>query len=297
MEFQESFARHFRLIGRASRDNLPVQAIARYKLGPPGDYGRRAIAKMLRDCKFRRGVEIGTLRGESAVMWLRDNSRLHLTCIDPYDEYHSRRSQRNLDSNYEIAVETLKPYNATIIRKSSLDVVDGFENRSIDFLYIDGNHEFDPVMQDMIRWISEHQGVQDLWDYGVLEREEILSRLTRLPAAHLEAGIACYQAGRLTESEKYFQQALQLNYPLPGIPFNYLACLAADRSDLTKAMEYFQKADADLPLNYIKRNIVLLHEWLAAGRAPSKIPSFTAQYDLEFESPPEQPLLPGPIAI
>jgi predicted O-methyltransferase YrrM len=186
MEFQESFARHFRLIGRASRDNLPVQAIARYKFGEPGDYGRRAIAKMLRDCKCRRGVEIGTLRGDSAVMWLRDNSRLHLTCIDPYDEYNSRRSQRNLDSNYETAVETLKPYNATIIRKTSLDVVDDFENRSIDFLYIDGNHEFDHVMQDMICWIPKvkESGIVAIHDYCVFWWSGVMTAVNAFVSAH-----------------------------------------------------------------------------------------------------------------
>jgi hypothetical protein len=119
-------------------------------------------------------------------MWLRDNSRLHLTCIDPYNEYHSRRSQRNLDSNYEIAVETLKPYNAEIVRAASLDVVDSFTNRSIDFLYIDGNHEFDPVMQDMIRWIPKvkENGIVALHDYCVFWWSGVMTAVNAFTSAH-----------------------------------------------------------------------------------------------------------------
>ena len=39
-----------------------------------------------------------------------------------------------------------------IIRASSMDAVRDFQPESLDFVYIDANHSFDYVMQDIIEW-------------------------------------------------------------------------------------------------------------------------------------------------
>jgi hypothetical protein len=119
-------------------------------------------------------------------MWLRENPRMHLTCIDPYSHYHSRRSQDDQDASFKIAVEAIKPYNAEIIRAGSLDVVDTFQNKSIDFLYIDGNHEFDHVMQDMIRWIPKvkERGIIAIHDYCAFWWGGVIQAVNAFTSAH-----------------------------------------------------------------------------------------------------------------
>ena len=146
MKFQEALEKRFKFTGRAERDNMPALAINRANWGPSGDHGRQSLARLLGDMGYREGVEIGTHRGVSSEMWLKYAPKLHLTCIDPYVTYNARHSQEQQDVNYAEAVKRLKPYKADIIRAASLDVVDSFEDRSINFLYIDGDHEFDPVM-------------------------------------------------------------------------------------------------------------------------------------------------------
>jgi len=186
MDFNESLHRRFNFTGRDYRDNLPVMAAARHKWGNEGDYGRNGLAKLLRDVGARKGVEVGTNRGHSAVMWLNSNSKLHLTCIDPWGCYTARPFQAPQDDNYDIAVKRLKPYNAKIIRACSLDVVDDFEDGSLDFVYIDGNHEFDAVMQDLIRWAPKVKGhgLIMLHDYCTFWRAGIMAAVDAYTRAH-----------------------------------------------------------------------------------------------------------------
>jgi hypothetical protein len=41
---------------------------------------------------------------------------------------------------------------ANIIKKWSLDAVKDFKRESLDFVYIDANHNYDSIMQDIIQW-------------------------------------------------------------------------------------------------------------------------------------------------
>ena len=186
MHFQDAVVRHFKFTGRAARDNLPALAIAKYNWGPPGDHGRRSLPRMLRDMRCRSGVEVGTHRGESAEFWLKNSPQLHLTCIDPYIAYNARHSQDEQDAVYAEALERLKPYNAEIIRETSLDAVDSFEDKSLDFVYIDGDHEFDPVMQDLICWAQKVRGggVVMLHDYCVMWRGGVMAAVDAYTKSH-----------------------------------------------------------------------------------------------------------------
>uniref|UniRef100_A0A6M3L3E3 Putative methyltransferase n=1 Tax=viral metagenome TaxID=1070528 RepID=A0A6M3L3E3_9ZZZZ len=186
MNFQEAVYKHFKFTGRAFRDNLPALAIPKFHWGNQGDHGRQALARVASDMQCRRGVEIGTHRGDSSIMWLKQAKKMHLSCIDPYVTYNARRSQNAQNAVYAEAVERLKPYNAEIIRAASLDVVDSFEDRSLDFLYIDGDHEFDPVVQDLVRWAPKvcKGGLILLHDYGVFWRGGVVKAVDAYTSCH-----------------------------------------------------------------------------------------------------------------
>jgi predicted O-methyltransferase YrrM len=99
------------------------------------------------------------------------NPDLHLTCIDPWDNYHFRYPQEKQDKIYRQAVRRLSPFNVTILRKSSMEGLAHFEDESIDFVFIDGNHKFDWVMMDIIEWskkVKEHGiiAVHDYYHFG-----------------------------------------------------------------------------------------------------------------------------------
>ena len=46
----------------------------------------------------------------------------------------------------------MEPYDAEIIRKTSIDAVKDVPDESLDFVYIDAMHEFDYMMVDIILW-------------------------------------------------------------------------------------------------------------------------------------------------
>jgi len=101
------------------------------------------------------GAEIGVLRGLYSK-WLCHKMRgLKLFLIDPYksyDEYSEFRDQALMDGYYETAKIRLAKYNVEFVRKFSMDAIDDFLDESLDFVYIDGNHDFEFVVRDIIEW-------------------------------------------------------------------------------------------------------------------------------------------------
>lgn len=125
------------------------------------DVGRNDLATMFGRIGFKTGVEIGTERGKFAKILVERNKGLVLFCIDPYlfydggEGYKTGVNQKTHDDNLEIAMKTLKKFNAVIMKKTSQEALDGFEDDSLDFVYIDGNHRLDHVVQDLTGWVKK----------------------------------------------------------------------------------------------------------------------------------------------
>jgi predicted O-methyltransferase YrrM len=101
-------------------------------------------------------VEIGTSKGENAFSILKSLNVKRIYLIDPYEEYSDYkksevgRTQKNLSTEEKSAHDLLAAYKDKItwIRKYSDDAVTIVPNE-IDFIYIDGNHEYDYVKRDI----------------------------------------------------------------------------------------------------------------------------------------------------
>ena len=148
-KFLESLNSHFRYMG--DRDFVPHGIKGRKVRSDE----RVLLARMMKDLEYRVGAEIGTRYGHSAQMWCENVPGLKLSCIDPYNVYRVRKSQEKQDAVYEEARKRLEPYDVTFVRESSLDVADQFEDGSLDFVNIDGDHAFDMVMQDIILYVPK----------------------------------------------------------------------------------------------------------------------------------------------
>lgn len=131
---------------------------------------RDDLVKVFAQLGFRQGVEIGTQYGKFAATICRANPDLQLTCVDPWSNYRDRRrsTQEKQDEIYAAAVKALEPYRVKIVRRTSLQAVPMFAAASLDFVYIDGNHEFDYVMRDLIEWQPKVRsgGIVALHDYA-----------------------------------------------------------------------------------------------------------------------------------
>lgn len=118
------------------------------------DCSRDDLPQFFLDVGFKVGAEIGVDKGEFSEKIAK--SGLKLYSIDPwqYDEnYHESPIQKRLDFLYEHTQRVLNPYpNVSIIRKTSVEAVREFEDESLDFVYIDGNHQFKYIAEDLSLW-------------------------------------------------------------------------------------------------------------------------------------------------
>jgi len=135
--------KHFHFTGR--QRPIPWGSSMRYK--------RTKLGILFAEAGYTEGAEVGVRKGAFSKVLCEANPDLHMFCVDPWMPYGGRKyTKEKQDHLYEIAQETLKPYDVTFIRKTSMDAVKNFEYNSLDFVYIDGNHKFDFVMEDIIHW-------------------------------------------------------------------------------------------------------------------------------------------------
>ena len=115
---------------------------------------RYGLADLFAELGFMRGVEIGVQSGKYSRILCKSNPSMEFYGIDPYLEYDDiaiKGPQYGQDEGYEIAKANY-PANGTLIRKKSMDAVNDFEDDYFDFVYIDGNHIFNYVANDIYYW-------------------------------------------------------------------------------------------------------------------------------------------------
>ena len=137
---------------------------------------RTVLAQLFRDLGYRIGAEIGTLGGQYAKNLKRNNPDLTLYCVDPWEIYDGIQyfDQSKLTKYYNRAVKLLEGYkNVHFIKKKSMDAVKDFEDGSLDFVYIDGNHELEYVINDIIHWSKKIRtgGLVSGHDYLIVDEE------------------------------------------------------------------------------------------------------------------------------
>lgn len=119
---------------------------------------RHKLPELMNELNFKSGAEIGVSKGRYAKWLFNGMKDLKLYCVDPwivYDDYielHNKEYQSIYDGLFEETKERLKGKNVEFIRKFSIDAVKDFANDSLDFVFIDGNHTFQYVINDIAEW-------------------------------------------------------------------------------------------------------------------------------------------------
>lgn len=106
-------------------------------------------------------AEIGTFEGDHALYMLqklKNTKKLYL--IDPWELYEKYHEQKNsniiLNKAYNKTMSKLKKYTGKIeiIRKYSNTAIKDVPN-NLDYVYIDGNHDYKYVINDMILYYEK----------------------------------------------------------------------------------------------------------------------------------------------
>lgn len=103
-----------------------------------------------------KGVECGVAFGQFAGRILSTWKGAELHLVDPWISYHDyteNHAHVNFDEWYS-AVEKLAADDprAKIHRMTSKEAAPLFKNGELDFCYIDGNHRYDFVLEDLDLW-------------------------------------------------------------------------------------------------------------------------------------------------
>jgi hypothetical protein len=118
------------------------------------------IYKIINENEYKLGVEIGVAYGSHSDNILDMTSIDKLYGIDPYLEYGDYEkdpmcmSQKTMDDMYIFVNDRLTYYGDRfqLLRETSIDASSNFDNETLDFVYIDGNHFEDYIKLDLYTW-------------------------------------------------------------------------------------------------------------------------------------------------
>lgn len=155
------------------------------------DASRTDLPNFFVEMGFKVGAEIGVEKGEFSIHFCR--AGLQLYAIDPWRQYkgfsHSRGQDR-LDFQYDQTKRLLAPYpSAKIIRKTSMEAVEDFADGSLDFVYIDANHEFRYIAEDLVEWTKKVKkgGIVSGHDYFYTKAENSVWHVAPVLNAYVQA--------------------------------------------------------------------------------------------------------------
>ncbi len=133
---------------------------------------RIELAKHFNELGFKKGAEIGVFDGYYSEILCREISGLSLYSIDGWDNYGGYRNGAyhiELQKALKTAQDRLAKYDCKIIQEFSKDAVKRFEDESLDFVFIDANHTYQYVKEDIELWTPKVRkgGIVSGHDYYV----------------------------------------------------------------------------------------------------------------------------------
>lgn len=118
-----------------------------------------AIPEILNKLQAKTAVEVGVFKAQFSKHLLK-NWKGTLWMVDPWrafeegEGYVDASNHKRHQTAYLEAMQNIKGYEsrAFMLRGLSLDMVSRFEDNSLDLVYIDGNHAYDWVKEDIELW-------------------------------------------------------------------------------------------------------------------------------------------------
>lgn len=118
-------------------------------------------------------VEVGSYEGQSAaymaVEIINSGKNIKFDCIDTWAHHNN---VHNSDEAYNMFLNNMKPVKGhyTPIKMDSIEASKLYSDNSIDFVYIDADHSYESVKNDIIAWLPKVKqgGILAGHDYPML---------------------------------------------------------------------------------------------------------------------------------
>lgn len=111
--------------------------------------GRKSLALLLKG----KVAEIGTERGKFAAIIAENCDKLY--CIDlwkNYEGYRQHVSDEEYEEIFQDCKNRLSKYDVSFIREDSVKAASLFGDEYLDGIYLDANHTYKAVLQDLRSW-------------------------------------------------------------------------------------------------------------------------------------------------
>lgn len=119
---------------------------------------RADLPKFFVQMGYKTGAEVGVYKGAFTEKFC--EAGLKMFAIDPWMAYQgagrTQKEQARQNFLYGHTQRTLAPYkDCEIIRSTSMDALKYFEDGSLDFVYLDGDHSFKHIAEDLVEWTKK----------------------------------------------------------------------------------------------------------------------------------------------
>lgn len=123
------------------------------------DIGRNDLARLIHELNFKVGVEVGVASGEYSEILCQTNPQMKISGVDPWKPYRGYTDYVRLStfsSLYNTALARLSPFiNYKFVKELSMDALKRFQDNSLDFVYLDANHQNPYIAQDITQWYKK----------------------------------------------------------------------------------------------------------------------------------------------
>lgn len=139
---------------------------------------RTFLLEHIRQNGFSRGVEIGVRTGDTSFFLLRECPKLRMFLVDNWEPGQRNTNWKKRPEAYEdcwnrfqqsLKEQTRHVQNRAILLKmDSVDAAAEVEDESLDFIFIDADHKYQSVKEDIIAWFPKVRlgGLISGHDYG-----------------------------------------------------------------------------------------------------------------------------------
>ena len=171
---------------------------------------RIELAKHFAALGFTTGAEIGVCHGRYSEILCRTNPKLKLLAVDDW--------RRNIThESYKNAIERLRDLNVTIDRRSSMNAVGDVADESLDFVFIDADHKYTSVCDDIREWAKKVRigGIVSGHDYYITRGQNmgVINAVDEYVAEH---GYTLQLTNKIRRAESLYQHTGKVGHALDG---------------------------------------------------------------------------------
>ncbi|MFA5830881.1 MAG: class I SAM-dependent methyltransferase [Candidatus Paceibacterota bacterium] len=111
--------------------------------------------ELLKELGVKKGVELGVYKGKYTEVLMNMLPGLDLTAVDAWTAYAGYNDYETTDlevNAYNQAMSRAKKTGFTVMKDWSVPASQKFADESLDFVFLDGNHDFAHCIEDLAAW-------------------------------------------------------------------------------------------------------------------------------------------------